>query len=549
MVSHYRISAKIGSGGMGDVYLADDTKLNRRVALKFLPSHLAADTILRARFTREVQAVAALNHPNIVHVYEVSEFNQRPFFAMEYVEGEPLREHMRPGKMPIADALTYIMGLCEGLEAAHKVGIVHRDIKPANIVIASSGRVKILDFGLAKRASDPTLTSMGSTLGTICYMSPEQVQGKESDNRSDLFSVGIVLYEMVAGRLPFRGDYDAATLTAIVSDPHEPLAKFRPDAPPRLIAIVDRLLSKDPVQRYPDVSLLLDDLDAALDELKYGASAGSTSKPKPGSNSNRVLLFGVLGAVVVLGAVAALFFAGSVGDEKQARDTNNSASPSTPSTEFATDQTPSIQPEPATEKSVVPPPSATVDRSAYIAESIATANESERLRQLRDSMERERTHLIEANRARTVADSIRRSEAQKSAGNTGSQIENTTPTQVTPPAPARNRTLDSTAINSVLGQFWQTLESGQVRNLRKTYPDMSKDWETMWGTFVDFAKDLDIKSSIGKLKLDGDEAETTNQVKMTFRDRGGQKTQDVRYTARLTRQGNQWIIIEMEQNR
>ncbi len=549
MVSHYRISAKIGSGGMGDVYLADDTKLNRRVALKFLPSHLAADTILRARFTREVQAVAALNHPNIVHVYEVSEFNQRPFFAMEYVEGEPLREHMRPGKMPIADALTYIMGLCEGLEAAHKVGIVHRDIKPANIVIASSGRVKILDFGLAKRASDPTLTSMGSTLGTICYMSPEQVQGKDSDNRSDLFSVGIVLYEMVAGRLPFRGDYDAATLTAIVSDPHEPLAKFRPDAPPRLIAIVDRLLSKDPVQRYPDVSLLLDDLDATLDELKYGPSAGSTSKPKPGSNSNRVLLFGVLGAVVVLGAVAALFFAGSVGDEKQSRDTNNSASPSTPSTEFATDQTPSIQPEPATEKSVVPPPSATVDRSEYIAESIATANESEQLRQLRDSMETERTHLIEANRARTVADSIRRSEAQKSAGNTGSQIENTTPTQVTPPAPARNRTLDSTAINSVLGQFWQTLESGQVRNLRKTYPDMSKDWETMWGTFVDFAKDLDIKSSIGKLKLDGDEAETTNQVKMTFRDRGGQKTQDVRYTARLTRQGNQWIIIEMEQNR
>lgn len=532
---------------MGDVYLADDTKLNRRVALKFLPSHLAADTTLRARFTREVQAVAALNHPNIVHVYEVSEFNRRPFFAMEYVEGEPLREHMRAGKMSIENALTYVMGLCEGLEAAHKVGIVHRDIKPANIVIANSGRVKILDFGLAKRASDPTLTSMGSTLGTICYMSPEQVQGKESDNRSDLFSVGIVLYEMVAGRLPFRGDYDAATLTSIVSDPHEPLAKFRPDAPVKLTAIVDKLLAKDPAQRYANVTLLLDDLDATLDELKYGGRAPHGSKQEPKTKSNRTMLFGIVGAAVVVGSIAVYFLIGSDESSKPPVVSNNPATPRTGGTENG--QSKPLEPEPVAQKPMAPPPSESVDRSAYIAESIATANESDRLRLLRDSLERERTRVIAANKAQDIADSIRRAQAQDRPSGGTAQVEPPAVGQSTSPTTARNRTLDSTAIYSVLAQFWQTLESGQIRNLRKGYPDMPKDWETMWGTFVDYAKELDVKSSIGKLKFDDDEAETVNQVKMTFRDRSGQKNQDVRYTARLERQGNQWIIKEMEQNR
>ena len=534
---------------MGDVYLADDTKLNRRVALKFLPSHLAADTTLRARFTREVQAVAALNHPNIVHVYEVSEFNKRPFFAMEYVEGDPLREYMRAGKMSLETALTYIIGLCEGLEAAHKVGIVHRDIKPANIVVANTGRVKILDFGLAKRASDPTLTSMGSTLGTICYMSPEQVQGKESDNRSDLFSVGIVLYEMVAGRLPFRGDYDAATLTAIVSDPHEPLVKFRPDAPAKLTTIVDRLLAKDPAQRYLNVTLLLDDLESTLDDLKYGAGAsrGATAKPKSdGAKSNRTMLYAGVGAAVVIGAVAAIFL---MRTDDTPKTTTGTADPAPQSTGTSTTPTDPLKPEPVPQQTATAPSGTTVDRSTYIAESIATANESLRLRLLRDSIEKERASILEASRAQRVADSILLGESQRTANNAPVQNQSPPPAPATPPTASRNRTLDSTAINAVLTQFWQSLESGKVRDFRKNYPDVPRDWETTWGTFVDYAKDLDVKSSIGKLKFDGEEAETTNQVKMTFRDRSGQKTQDVRYTARLERQGNQWIITDMEQNR
>ncbi len=534
---------------MGDVYLADDTKLNRRVALKFLPSHLAADTTLRARFTREVQAVAALNHPNIVHVYEVSEFNKRPFFAMEYVEGEPLRVYMRAGKMPLDKALTYIIGLCEGLEAAHKVGIIHRDIKPANIVVANSGRVKILDFGLAKRASDPTLTSMGSTLGTICYMSPEQVQGKESDNRSDLFSVGIVLYEMVAGRLPFRGDYDAATLTAIVSDPHEPLVKFRPDAPAKLSTIVDRLLAKEPTQRYINVTLLLDDLERTLDDLKYGTAASRESQSKPNSEaatSNRTVLYAGVGAAVVIGTVAALFLLGTDDVPKTTTGTQDTATQSGEMS--ATPAEPHTQ-EPARQGPTTAPSSATRDRSAYIAESVATANESVRLRLLRDSLEKERTSILEASRAQRIADSIRLAESQRSPNNAPVQSQSPPPAPVTPPAASRDRTLDSTAINSVLTQFWHSLESGKVRDFRKSYPDVPKEWETTWGTFVDYAKELDVSSTIGRIKFDNDKAETTNQVKMTFRDRSGQKSQDVRYTVRLERQGNQWNITDMEQNR
>lgn len=527
------------------MYLADDTKLNRRVALKFLPSHLAADTTLRARFTREVQAVAALNHPNIVHVYEVSEFNKRPFFAMEYVEGDPLRERMRTGKMPLENALTYVIGLCEGLEAAHAVGIVHRDIKPANIVVANSGRVKILDFGLAKRASDPTLTSMGSTLGTICYMSPEQVQGKESDNRSDLFSVGIVLYEMVAGRLPFRGDYDAATLTSIVSDPHEPLIKFRPDAPAKLSTIVDRLLSKDPAHRYQSVSVLLDDLESTLDDLKYSGRSAQGPKKSPDAKSNRAVVIGLVGAVVVVGAIAAFFLLAPSDNSTQ---TEIASTPPKVPADVPSEQTEPQKQEPLRSEEATPPASQEIDRSAYVAESIATANEAQRLRALRDSIEQERTRVLAATRAQEVADSIRRAQASAPSTSTA-QIEATAPQPVTPPSTRANRAVDSTAINAVLNQFWQYLESGKVRDFRKNYPEVPRDWETTWGTFVDYAKDLDVSSTIGKIKFDGDQAETSNQVKMTFRDRSGQKQQDVRYTAHLERQGNQWIITDMKQNR
>jgi len=218
MVSHYRIIEKIGAGGMGEVYLAEDTKLKRQVALKFLPQHLVTSNDAKARFTREAQAVAKLDHPNIVTIYEVSEYQGRPFFAMQHVEGQPLRDLIKAKELSIERVVDTAIHICEGLSKAHQAGITHRDIKPSNIVIDADGRPKLLDFGLAAVKGAEQLTKTGSTLGTTGYMSPEQARGQKVDQRSDLFSLGVVIYEMVTGRRPFRGEDDAATLHAITHD-------------------------------------------------------------------------------------------------------------------------------------------------------------------------------------------------------------------------------------------------------------------------------------------------------------------------------------------
>jgi len=220
MVAHYRIVEKIGAGGMGEVYLAEDTQLNRKVALKFLPPHLCQDEDCRARFKREAQAVAKLNHPNIITIHEVSEYQGRPFFAMEHVEGLSLKEFSTAKDPSIERILELSIQICEGLNDAHEKGVTHRDIKPSNILIDSHGRAKIVDFGLASMVGTDQLTKTGSTLGTIGYMSPEQVQGKEIDHRSDLFSLGVVLYELIAKQNPFKRDSEAATLKAVSDDYH-----------------------------------------------------------------------------------------------------------------------------------------------------------------------------------------------------------------------------------------------------------------------------------------------------------------------------------------
>ena len=193
MVSHYRLVEKIGAGGMGEVYLAEDTQLDRKVALKFLPTHLSQDEAARARFAREAKASAKLDHPNIVQIFEVGEFQGRPFFAMAHIKGKSLREVIKQGKLSIADAIRYTMQICDGLNNAHSEGIVHRDIKPANIIIDKDNRLRILDFGLATVTGEEKLTKTGSTLGTVGYMAPEQIEGKNIDHRSDLFSVGVIL--------------------------------------------------------------------------------------------------------------------------------------------------------------------------------------------------------------------------------------------------------------------------------------------------------------------------------------------------------------------
>jgi serine/threonine protein kinase/tetratricopeptide (TPR) repeat protein len=272
-IAHYRIEKKLGAGGMGDVYLAEDTKLNRKVALKFLPHQLTSDGELKERFKREAQAAAALNHPNIITVYEVSEHENRPFIAMEYVEGESLKDLITRKEPSIGEVLEIALQISDGLAAAHQAGIVHRDVKPQNILLGKDGRVRICDFGLAKAKRDVTLTQAGSTLGTIAYMSPEQAQGKEADHRSDIFSFGVVLYEMIAGQLPFKGEHEAAVIHSIVNDTPEPLARYKSDVPEEFQKIVSKAMEKDLRTRYQYV----DELGADLRKLKMELQSGVTT--------------------------------------------------------------------------------------------------------------------------------------------------------------------------------------------------------------------------------------------------------------------------------
>jgi len=293
MVSHYRIIEKIGAGGMGEVYLAEDTKLNRKVALKFLPLHLCQDPECRARFTREAQASAKLDHPNIVAVHEVGEFQGRPFFSMQHVEGQSLKEVLTGKALPLDRILEIGIQICEGLQGAHEKGITHRDIKPSNILIDSHGRARIVDFGLASVMGSDHLTKTGSTLGTIGYMSPEQVLGEHVDHRTDLFSFGVVLYEMITGHAPFKADSEAATLHAITDAKPELLARFRREVPAELQTIIDKALEKNAATRYQHA----DEVSADLKRLSATASS------VPSVRKHRIRI--VVPSLVILGLIVA----------------------------------------------------------------------------------------------------------------------------------------------------------------------------------------------------------------------------------------------------
>jgi serine/threonine protein kinase/Tfp pilus assembly protein PilF len=248
-VSHYTILGKLGEGGMGVVYKARDTRLERLVALKFLPSDVATTPAARQRFVNEARAASALNHPNVAVVYDVGETESHSFIAMELVEGESIKELLRADRISIELVHTLALQIAEGLQAAHSKGIVHRDIKPENLLLTADGHVKIMDFGIAKRATDSGLTQTGTTLGTLSYMSPEQLLADVVDQRSDLWSLGVVLYEMLSRELPFRRDREAAILYEILNREPTPVEVHRPDTPPHLRALIAQLLQKDPDRR------------------------------------------------------------------------------------------------------------------------------------------------------------------------------------------------------------------------------------------------------------------------------------------------------------
>jgi tRNA A-37 threonylcarbamoyl transferase component Bud32/dienelactone hydrolase len=267
-VSHYRILEELGGGGMGVVYKAEDTKLKRTVALKFLSPDLTRDKDAKTRFIHEAQAASALQHNNICAIHEIDETaDGRMFISMDCYEGEPLRDRVAKGPLSLEDALDIVIQVADGLAEAHGHGMVHRDIKPANIMITEKGVVKIVDFGLAKLAGQTKITKSGATVGTVLYMSPEQATGKEVDHRSDTWSLGVVLYELLTGEPPFQGEHEAALLYQIVHEEPKPVTALRPEVPDALTQIVGRALSKEPEGRYASVTELLADLKAVQREL------------------------------------------------------------------------------------------------------------------------------------------------------------------------------------------------------------------------------------------------------------------------------------------
>ena len=325
-VSHYRILEKLGEGGMGVVYKAEDTKLKRTVALKFLPQGLTANEAERARFLLEAQAAATINHPNVCTIFRIEEYQSpspagnpaviQQFIEMEYVDGSTLKQ-----LVPVRDirtCLRYAVQIADALREAHKKGIVHRDIKCENIMVNSEDKIKVMDFGLAKLKGSARLTRTTSTVGTVAYMSPEQIQGEEVDYRSDQFSLGVVIFEILTGKHPFRGDHEAAMMYSIVNEEPSAIERLRNDVPEALVRIVTKLLAKDPAGRYARTEELVADLKAA-DETRSPSGVSIPGK-QPAPSAGRAALRRpavIIGGAVLLIAATIVWLKYSSGSDAQ----------------------------------------------------------------------------------------------------------------------------------------------------------------------------------------------------------------------------------------
>ena len=300
-ISHYKIIEKLGEGGMEVVYKAHDIKLDRLVALKFLPPHLASDEQDRKRFIHEAKAASSLDHPNICNVHEIDETpDGQVFIVMAIYEGAPLNKKIEKGPLKIDEALDVVIQAAEGLQAAHEKGIVHRDIKSSNIMLTDKGRAVIMDFGLAQSRGMSRLTKTGSTIGTVPYMSPEQAKGEKVDHRSDIWSLGTVLYEMVTGQMPFRSEYHEAVVYSIMNESPPPMTGLRSGVPMALEAIVNKCLEKNPGDRYQHADELIVDLRRIRTR-----SSQQVSTPAPRSRSKSRMVISA-GAIIVLALLAFL---------------------------------------------------------------------------------------------------------------------------------------------------------------------------------------------------------------------------------------------------
>ena len=306
-VSHFKIVKQLGAGGMGVVYEALDLKLDRPVALKFLPPDLTRDPAAKARFVHEAKAASALDHPSVCTIYEIDESDDgRLFIAMARYEGETLKERIARGPLPLDEAVDITRQMAEGLARAHECDIVHRDIKPANVMVTSDDVVKIVDFGLAKLAGQTRVTKTGTTVGTAAYMSPEQAQGGDIDERTDIWSTGCVLYELLTGRLPFAGDREVAVVYGIINTDPAPLSEHRSDLPEGLQGIVDRCLAKDVNDRYGSAVELKNDLEEVRDSITHGRRAVLKGRGARGLSKRGWRRRGLLAAAAVL-IVAGVF--------------------------------------------------------------------------------------------------------------------------------------------------------------------------------------------------------------------------------------------------